>query len=327
MPMTPATQDLHVHSRIRVEAHSHEAHTVPLMLLLLVSLATGCGLAEEPTMAWEPASEIQELGSDNGLSVNGLSVNGLSVNGLSVNGLSVNGLSTQDFQTWFQTDPTLSANVMHYVVLCAVPNGQTRTYMDTSTGTTYTWSGELGLAPGWASGQPVTLAEQQVVSACLAAHVNKYGVHISISVLGRDATGQVIPYTASELTSHSVREACLFGNLFTNGGIYVGSDGAQLTSSESSTRECTLGGAPGTAQAANCAPLTPVGACGTYCTLDATGTYYTSCTYNGVTYQPITTRLEPQDIYQCGDGVCELTESCGTSNTYDSCQADCGACP
>jgi hypothetical protein len=297
------------------------------VLLLLVSLATGCGLAEEPTpTAWEPASEIQELDEDNGLSVNGLSVNGLSVNGLSVNGLSVNGLSTQDFQNWFQTSPTQFDSVMRYVVLCAVPAGQTRTYTDAVAMKTYTWSGGLGLAPGWASGQPATVAEQQLVSACLAAHVNKFAVHISISVLGRDATGQTIPYTDDELTSHSRREACLFGNLFSNDGIYVGNDGEQLTSSESSTRACTLGGSPGTSQAANCAPLSPVGSCGTYCTLDATGTFYTSCTYNGVTYQPLTTRLRTEDVYQCGDGVCQMTESCGTSNTYNSCQADCGAC-
>jgi hypothetical protein len=327
MPTTRAELNLHVPSETRGEAHAREAHAVPPVLLLLASLATGCGLAEEPATAWEPAHEIQELEGDNGLSVNGLSVNGLSVNGLSVNGLSVNGLSTSDFQNWFQAAPTQSDNVMHYVVLCAVPAGQTRTYTDVLAGKTYTWSGSLGLAPGWASGQAATVAEQQVISACLAAHVNKFGVHISISVLGQDATGQAIPYTAEELSSHSRREACLFGNIFSTDGIYVGNDGAELTASESSTRACTLGGTPGTAQAANCAPLTPVGSCGTYCTLDATGTYYTSCTYNGVTYQPLTTRLQPQDIYQCGDGVCQITESCGTSTQYNSCEADCGACP
>ncbi|MFL5349220.1 MAG: hypothetical protein ACJ8AT_30840 [Hyalangium sp.] len=327
MPTTRAEQDLHFHSGIPSEAHTHAVHAVPPVLLLLVSLATGCGLAEDPVPAWEPTSEVQELDSDNGLSVNGLSVNGLSVNGLSVNGLSVNGLSAMDFQNWFQGDPAQAANVMHYVVLCAVPAGQTRSYTNVLSGTTYTWSGSLGLAPGWANGRPATVAEQQLVSACLAAHVNKYGVHISLSVLGRDSTGQAIPYTSDELSTHSRREACLFGNLFTQDGIYAGSAGPELSSSESSTRVCTLGGTPGTSQTANCAPLTQVGSCGTYCTLDSTGTYYTSCTYNGVTYQPLTTRLQPQDVYECGDGVCQITESCGTSGQYNSCAADCGACP
>lgn len=327
MPTTRAEQDLPLRGGIRSKAHTLEAHTLTSVLLLLVPLATGCGLGAESGTDWEPTSEVQELGSDNGLSVNGLSVNGLSVNGLSVNGLSVNGLSTLDFQSWFHTDPTLAATVMRYVVLCAVPAGQTRSYMDIGSGTTYTWSGSLGLAPGWASGLSITVAEQQVVSACLAAHVNKYGEHISISVLGRDGAGQAIPFTSDELSSHSRREACLFGNLFTQDGIYAGSDGPELSSSESSTRVCTIGGTPGTSQTANCAPLTEVGSCSDYCTLDSTGTYYTSCTYNGVTYQPITTRLQPQDIYTCGDGVCQITESCGTSNTYNSCAADCGACP
>jgi hypothetical protein len=69
-----------------------------------------------------------------------------------------------------------------------------------------------------------------------------------------------------------------------------------------------------------------VGSCTTYCTLDASKTYYTSCLYNGVTYKPITTRLRNEDIYTCGDGVCQITESCGTSNQYNNCLLDCGPC-
>ena len=307
-----AKLELHVPGSLQSKACCHPSHSVPPVLVLLVSLATGCGgLAEESAMAPELAGEQQQLASDNGLSVNGLSVNGL---------------SSLNFQNWFQSNTSNAAEVMRYVVLCAVPAGQTRTYTDVLAGKTYTWSGSLGLAPGWASGLSATLAEQQLVSGCLAAHVNKYGVHISISVLGKDSAGQPIPYTDSELSSHSRREACLFGNLFSQEGVYAGHDGAALASTESSTRVCTLGAAPGTSQAANCAPLTPVGTCDSYCTLDPTGTYYTSCTYNGTTYQPITTRLQPQDVYQCGDGICQVTETC-SANQDNSCQADCGTCP
>jgi hypothetical protein len=70
-----------------------------------------------------------------------------------------------------------------------------------------------------------------------------------------------------------------------------------------------------------------VGSCSQYCTRDATNTYYTSCTYGGVTYRPITTRMKAADLYSCGDGVCQATESCGTGTTPNSCAADCGACP
>ncbi|HYO59585.1 hypothetical protein [Archangium sp.] len=69
-----------------------------------------------------------------------------------------------------------------------------------------------------------------------------------------------------------------------------------------------------------------VGACSQYCQRDASGLYFTACTYNGITYRPITTRMRPEDIYRCGDRVCQATESCGMRNTPASCRLDCGEC-
>jgi hypothetical protein len=290
---------------------------------------------EDSSTLREAAHEAQELETVNGLSVNGLSVNGLSVNGLSVNGLSVNGLSvnglsvnglaSEDFQSWFQSNPTQNSTLMSYVVRCAAPAGQTLTYTDDATDETYSWSGGLGLAPDWAGGEPATLVEQQLVSACLAAHANKFGVHVSISVLGLDGTDQAISSTSAELTTYAQKEACIFGNLFNNEGVYVGNDGGQLSASQSSARVCTLANVPGTSYT-DCTPLERVSPCSTLCTLDASQTYYTSCTYQGVTYRPLTTRLRAQDISVCGDGICQFTESCGTSNQADNCLLDCGAC-
>ena len=77
----------------------------------------------------------------------------------------------------------------------------------------------------------------------------------------------------------------------------------------------------------NCAPIIRVDDCASLCTPDSTKTYYTQCTYNGKSYHPLATRMQSQDINLCGDGVCQFTESCGTSNGPGSCQKDCGACP
>ncbi len=299
-----------------------------LTAMLVLAGALGCGPVEDTGSA--PDAELEarteELSSLNGMSVNGMSVNGMSVNGLSLHGLSLEGLSSPEFSEWFEAHPALSDMVMGYVVRCAVPAGEVRSYTDPGKRKTYTWAGWLGLAPDWASGRQATVAEQQVVSACLAAHANKYGVHIAISVLGRTAQGQAIPYTAWELSTYSKREACFFGNLFTQEGIFVGNDQGLLTGSESSLRACAL--SPGPLQMENaCPPLTPVGNCSLYCTLDASLTYYTSCSYNGVTYRPLTTRMRPSDIYRCGDGVCQRTESCGVGVNYNSCSLDCGLCP
>ncbi|WP_225408707.1 hypothetical protein [Stigmatella hybrida] len=300
-----------------------------LLLQTLVLSAQGCGpvVPGEEGDAWglqEEALGGPQIRSTNGLSVNGLSVNGLSVNGLSVNGLSVNGLSSTAFRDWFLADPTVRDTVMRYVVRCAVPAGQERAFTHPTTGVTYRWPGQLGLAPGWAGGTPATVAEQQVVSACLAAHTNKYGLAVSISVLGKTALGVPIPTTPEELASHSAQEACFFGNLFaSSGGIFAATDRPTLNAAESTTRACGLSSQHGTTE---CAPMAHVGFCADHCTRDASGLFYTQCTYNGVPYQPLTTRILPSDIYRCGDGTCQFTERCGTGTTYDSCAADCGPC-
>jgi hypothetical protein len=296
------------------------------VLVTSLGWVMGCGPVEESSSEpLAPASQLRGLESPNGLSANGLSANGLSANGLSANGLSVNGVYPESFKAWFQSDRALANAVMRYLIHCAVPSGQTRSYTDDVTGETYTWSGGLGLAPDWASGKPATVTEQQIISACLAAHVNRYGVHIPISVLGLDARGRIIPYTAEELATWSRKESCFFGNLFAGEGIYIGNDRGNLSSRESTARACTLSSTSGSTHT-DCPPLLYAGSCTTWCTLDASKTYYTSCTYNGTTYQPITTRLREEDVYFCGDGTCQMTESCGTSNQYDNCQLDCGTC-
>jgi len=292
------------------------------VILVCCALMAGCGPVDLTEESTELSQNLDEQQVDNGLSLNGLSLNGLSLNGLSLNGL-----STDSFKSWFQTDTALSNSVMRYLVLCAMPAGQSLTFTDSVTGQRYTWEGGLGVAPDWASGRPATPVEQQLVSACLAAHVNKYGLHVPLSVLGRNARGQLIPFTLSELNTFSRREACFFGNLFTGQGVHVGNDRGNLSARESSARECTVSSSTEDSRITGCAPLVYVGACSSFCTLDVSRTFYTSCRFNDVTYRPITTRLREEDIYACGDGTCQMTERCGTSSQADNCQLDCGSCP
>jgi hypothetical protein len=303
--------------------------TTALVATTLLGVTTACGPVEEGPLPPPRTQQEQAVESDNGLSFNGLSFNGLSFNGLSFNGLSFNGLSTSAFNTWFQSNPALASEVMRYVVRCAVPAGQTRAYTAPSTGQQYTWSGGLGLAPSWASGAAATEEEEQVVSACLAAHANRLGETVSISVLGRNAAGSPIPYTSQELSAHSRREACFFGNLFNGEGLFVGAEREPMGPSESSSRACAGLFYNGSETTAPCAPMVYVGACTSVCTLDpAQPHYFQSCRPNGVTYhRPITTRLRVEDIHKCGDTTCQSSERCGTSYQYDNCGLDCGACP
>jgi len=296
---------------------------------LLLTLAVGCGSVEEGT-APPPdfESQAQALDEDNGLTINGLAhnglaFNGLAVNGLAFNGLAVNGLYSSTFSSWFQQSPLLSYLFMRYLVRCAVPAGQSRTYSD---GTyTYTWYGSLGLAPSWSGGAPASLEEQQLVTGCLATHANKFGRSVAISVLGTDAQGQPIPYTSAELADFPQREACFFGNIFNGEGIFVGNDQPLLPLAKSSLRACALASG-NSATSSACAPLVHIGSCAASCQLDPTGTYYTRCTRNGVSYRPLTSRIRTQEIVTCGDGICQPSEVCGSGSRADDCGVDCGAC-
>ncbi|HEX5750277.1 MAG TPA: pentapeptide repeat-containing protein [Archangium sp.] len=304
-----------------------------LASVLLLAGASGCApdaaLSEESLSLETEARPVLTVNGIefngielNGIELNGTNLNGTNLNGTNLNGLDTSGLNTPDFRAWFNQDVTRHDMLMKYMVQCAVPAGESRTFTNPETNTPYTWSGVLGLAPDWASGQPVTTAELRIVSACLAAHVNPYGQHVSISVLGLDATGQPTPYTAEELQSHALREGCFFGNLFQSEPVlFVGNDGLSLSSVQSSSRACALGSTlPG------CAPLVYVGRCEDLCTREASSPFYTSCTWNGVTYPAITTRVRQEDLYSCGDGVCQVTEHCGSGMTAGSCRLDCGSC-
>jgi hypothetical protein len=177
----------------------------------------------------------------------------------------------------------------------------------------------------WSSGTPPTQQEQQIISACLLAHTNKYLQHVAISVQGRNANGQEIPTSSSELSEFSRHEACFFGNLFNGEGLYVGLDRGDFIVGESTSRACALLPSTGVGTS-NCPPAVHIGSCSVACTLDMSLTSYKTCTQNGITYLPLTTRLRPQDVFTCGDGVCQISESCGTGYQYYDCGVDCSAC-
>lgn len=323
--------------------------TTALVATALLRVTAACGPVDEGPLPPALTTQEQAEESDNGLSFNGLSFNGLSFNGLSFNGLSFNGLSTSEFNTWFQSQPVLASEVMRYLVRCAVPSGETRSYTAPSTGQQYTWTGGLGLAPSWAQGSAPTAHEQQVVSACLAAHANKYGQRVPISVLGRRADGKAVPVAEDELKQYKWRESCFFGNLFSGEALYVGRDKGRLKPRESSSRACSVVASRGddedeeadatesdsTSQdpaedvelnRRRCAPLVYVGRCAHHCEMDESKLFYTSCKYNGRVYQPLTTRMDKRNLYRCGDGICQPTEACGERNDYLTCKDDCGTC-
>jgi len=302
------------------------------LALITLSVAVGaCGGAADPQQgaAKEPRVPLDTsaLTSSNGMSTNGMSTNGMSTNGLALSGLNAAYFESSSFSTWFATNPSYSDMVMQYLAKCALPSGVTVNYV--SLGVTYTWVGELGLAPQWASGNPAPLIEQQLVSACFAAHANKYGVHMSISVRGYQEGGALIPVGATEQSQFDDDEGCYFGNIFDGTGVFSAYSSASplVQPSKTSERACAIsGGQPG-----QCAPMVTTGqTCQSICQGSPsaiTGAFeFTSCVWHGVSYAPITVRIEDSEIATCGDGVCAASESCYNPWNGTGCKADCGTC-
>src|SRR3954464_5690908 len=203
--------------------------------------------------------------------------NGMTPNLLGLSGLSADGLNTDNFDKWFAANPDAANGIMKYLVKCSLPYASSLSYT-ADDGSTYSWPGMFGLAPQWASGDAIPESEQQLVSACVAAHANKYGVHVPISVLGNLADGTPLPLSEDELASFPLPEGCFFGNLFTSDGVFSGDARVlQLGEEDSSLRACALPDRSGGGESSNCVPMQYAGRCDDVCQLDPSGSYYASC--------------------------------------------------
>ena len=170
----------------------------PTTLLAALLVLPACLLEDE--LAIE--EDTFALTGENGLSMNGLSMNGLSMNGLSMNGLSMNSL---EFAALMETDQ--GRDILHYVVKCALVDGDY--LIGESRDGNYIFPGLFGLAPSWKY-SALSDAQARDVTACLLAHVNHYGVSVSISVR-YDGVEDV---SEEEADRYSFHEGAFFGNLF-----------------------------------------------------------------------------------------------------------------
>jgi hypothetical protein len=166
------------------------------------------GVADDALSATNGLTMINGLTMTNGLSGNGLSGNGLSGNGLSGNGLLMNPLKTGILTTGSVMNTTQGRSTMTYIVRCALALGKTITAKD-SGGASYSFAGAIGVAPEWETGTCGTTCQERM-TACLLAHVNTSGVHISIWLDSESAIGW------GQSTSFPYQEGSFFGNVFTN---------------------------------------------------------------------------------------------------------------
>ena len=182
---------------------------------------------------------INGLNAHNGLAaINGLNAhNGLAaINGLNahngliaVNGLNAhNGLPTgalpgevaaappQQRAAGWQPPPGATNALMtsaegratmSYIVRCALPAGHS-VLMTDQAGAPYTFQGQIGIAPQWETGVCDT-ACQEYVTACLLAHVNTTGQHISLWL---DSASPAIGWGRDG--NFPYQEGTFYGNIF-----------------------------------------------------------------------------------------------------------------
>lgn len=150
-------------------------------------------------------------------------------------------------------------------------------------GIPHTFAGAIGLADSWTA-TPLTDAQRQVVSGCVLARLNEYGVSVNVAMQGASSA---LAASAASAAGYTVLEGAFFGSIFTGFPVYGGACSGTGTAPWS--RQCAQ---PGPSGSGNCS-LDYVGPCSEVCTFQ--NGYYVDCLGgNGVSYaEPTTTYLAP----------------------------------
>lgn len=158
----------------------------------------------------------------NALTYNALTYNALSANAranslmpdVPLNTDSYNG-GVEDLKYQLSDPSGRTQEFFHYLVTCALAPGQVVEYKDEIFGGTFsaTYEGELGLCQSWYTGKASPEC-RQVVSSCLLARQNAFGVSVELSTRGHDGEHNVIPTDTAELDRFDWREGAFFGDVF-----------------------------------------------------------------------------------------------------------------
>jgi hypothetical protein len=147
----------------------------------------------------------------NALTTNALTTNALTTNALTTNALTTNALTTNALTMQALEDPA-ARELLKYVVGCALPS--TAELQISIEGQTYTFDGEIGLAPEW--GRPWGHCDNQCkqwVSGCVLSRVDYLGEITPISIRGKH---KQLSSTPSERAEFPHREAAYYGDIFSH---------------------------------------------------------------------------------------------------------------
>jgi hypothetical protein len=254
---------------------------------LLAASTAGCATAggddAEHVGEVTAALENDNALNPNALNPNALNPNALNPNALNPNALNPNALSSAAMSALRAPDAggDLSRELMRYVVSCALDSTQSFSFTWTDAGSVShptTYPGLLGVARSWISA-PLSTADQQWVSACLASRVNWYGIPVTLSSRGEnDALGLGL----GEAVAFPTEEGAFWGNLFTSSpAVFACNNPLAASHARYLLRDCADGHLDTQGVPQECGMIHIVGSCATYCQgLDAIGLYHPRCVSN-----------------------------------------------
>ena len=160
---------------------------------------------------------------------------------------------------------------------CALGAGQSFSFTWVDTGGAphdETYTGLLGLAPGWTEG-PLDGAGQRWVSACLISRVNYFGIPVTISSRGGTPA---LDSTAGEIATYTVQEGAFWGDMLsatpTAFACHHAPSDAHVRAVD---RVCAAGYDDGSGVLQACGIIARVGSCGDACGALVQGLYHGSC--------------------------------------------------
>lgn len=245
-------------------------------MLALLSLNTGCMAAIDEASDDVLEAEVA-LVQGNQLTMNALALNGIALNGIALNTLDPQALAAiQDPGT----QGTLARAFLKYAVGCAFNTSQSFSFTWTDASNVVhqeTYTGELGVAPGWATG-PLDNAGERMVSACVAARVNYYEVPVTISMRSLTEPLKILR-GSQELAAYPDVEGAFWGNLWApRPFIKACYNSPTVANSRAWKRDCAAGHLRTDGTIEECGIIDIVGACSSVCQpLNGAGQYYPSC--------------------------------------------------
>lgn len=255
-------------------------NSIRLVMSSLLVLLVACDAVTDTISDDDFGHRPQALSTQNSIAGNALDLNALNLNTLNRYPLRPEALEPAALAAIQNPGPdgVLARQFVEYAASCALAPSQAFSFSWTdSAGVSHneSYPGHLGLATYWARGS-LTASDERWISACLAARVNWYGVHVTISTR---SAGTRLPVSDPERATFTLQEGAFFGNLFgTTQAIYSCDDPTHANPARARYRDCAVGHLNDNGSISNCGIIQRLGSCSSWCAdPDPTDGYYPNC--------------------------------------------------